>query len=145
MTTVAAGSRDREPSITQDAGEEMHHCGFCGTRTSYVSTTNDDAVQHFHRCPHCLQHYHLEEPKEVDLDDDAADPVVTGDLGDIEVIDETGKVIGTTAVPGMDLSNLDKLLRTMMDPQAPTTAAEHKINDLFVERNVAYGDKFGSF
>lgn len=116
--SAPAGSRAGEAQIVQDAGEEMHHCGFCGTRTVEREWTDDNAI--LSECLNCKQRYRIE-----DGDDGY-------DLGEIEVVDEkTGAVTGMTKtlMPEASQADLNRLFGIKPEPVEPSP----------------YGDIFGSF
>ena len=87
MTKPVWGQRVLEPVETNEVGEEMHHCGHCGTRTVLDVEKYTGTGPREHHCPHCQQRYVLE-----DEEPDAFD------VGEIEVVDEvTGEVVGMTS------------------------------------------------
>jgi hypothetical protein len=99
-----------EPIIYSEVGEEMHECGFCGTRTIMDDATYYACGARNHDCPRCCQCHSL-----TDEEDEEDEPVSLDgyDLGEIEVVDEkTGAVIGMTgpveplANPLPDIANL---------------------------------------
>lgn len=140
---VPAGSRATEEPINQDVGEEVHCCGYCGTRTVETTWTDSD-VQPQH-CPHCQQRYNLTD--ELEDPDEAMD-------GEIEIVDErTGVVTGmTSSNAGADTTaSLIAGIRDFSDrwhqkPTAPLPeASQEDLNHLFGIEPSPYGDKFGSF
>ncbi|MFK3740920.1 hypothetical protein ACI1V7_24535 [Massilia sp. TN1-12] len=69
--------------------------------------------------------------------------------GEIDVVDENGDVIGSTAAPkpGMETPELDKLLTELMDTDVPM-ASQADLNHLFGIKPAPpspYGEEFGSF
>jgi hypothetical protein len=137
--SVPAGSRSGETIVNQDVGEEMHDCGYCGTRT-IETTWSADGVEHRH-CPHCQQRYRLHD------DEDAPD---LDNLGEIEVVDErTGEVTGMTTPRRTPVEKIKEgLARLRAEQSSKATipeASQADLNHLFGIEPSPYGDKFGSF
>lgn len=130
---IPAGSRSTEEVVHAEVGEEMHVCGYCGTRTVMDDATYYSTGTREHDCPHCQQRYVL-----TDEDDDM---VSLDGEGEIEILDErTGKVIGMTAEP----TALDGVLADLA-PTGMPEASQADLDHLFGVKPSPYGDDFGSF
>ena len=102
----------------------------------------DFVTERIERCLHCKQRYSVKDAPTTDVFDPA-------DPGEIEVVDDAGKVVGTTAPvpPGMETPELDKLLIELMDTDMPM-ASQDDLNHLFGIKPAPpspYGEDFGSF
>lgn len=128
---IPAGSRLLEPIVDVEVGEEMHHCGYCGTRTILDDAAYYAGGSRHHDCPHCGQKYSV-----TDEEDEY-------DLGEIEILDEkTGEVTGMT---GPDKPTvLDGVLADLA-PTGMPEASQEDLNRLFGIKPSPYGDDFGSF
>ncbi len=148
-------SRRHEPAINQEVGEELHQCGFCGTRTEPdISKPGGPNWETANVCPHCEQTYYL-----TDEQDEEGDELVSfgpDDLGEIEVVDErTGEVVGTTAAPEGKLERATDKLKARLarlraeegggKPAVLSEASQADLNHLFGIKPSPYGDEFGSF
>lgn len=135
--TPAAGSREHEPIEALEVGEEATCCTHCSSRTEIK---RDFGAERIERCLQCKQSFVV-----TDAPDDSFDPA---DPGEIDVVDDAGNVVGSTAAPkpGMETPELDKLLTELMD-DVPM-ASQDDLNHLFGIKPAPpspYGDDFGSF
>lgn len=153
---VPAGSRASHPAVNQDVGEEMHHCGYCGTRTEPDPTKpagpNWESAW---SCPHCQQTYYLTD-EEVEDGEDVPD---MDNLGEIEIVDASGSVTGMTQPEKVDIDTATANLKKRLDairkdstvewdragPKQMPEASQADLNHLFGIQPSPYGDDFGSF
>jgi hypothetical protein len=138
VPTPKAASRAGMGREALEVEEDATCCTHCGSRTEIL---RDFITERIERCLFCKQEY-------VVTDAPAADAFDPADPGEIDVVDDAGNVVGTTAVPkpGMETPELDKLLIELMD-DVPM-ANQDDLNHLFGIKPAPpspYGDDFGSF
>lgn len=137
MSKVAYGPNERadEPIEHVEAGEEVITCGHCGARTAILSEYSDGSRHE--RCSDCGQSYIVKYVVKYSPEEGAVDE---GNLGEIEVVDEnTGEVVGMTALPGFESSEM--ALKEIANGDRPAEQAD--LDHLFGKKS-PYPD-FGSF